>query len=282
MTVTKLVERVSFRDSDHTYHLNGKRIPSVTGILGNLSKPALVFWSANMAADAVAEHVRGLTFGPEMAYPDPDALADELHHLAKRAHIDRKNKAAAKGSAVHNAIEQFHANFYEATPPEDFEQLAAWTAFIEWWSTSGLTAVAVEQKVVDPDGRYAGRFDLLAKDDDDLLYVCDIKTSNGVYTESAMQNAAYAHALEAEGEHTVAGTKVLWLPAGATKLTCVERDREEWLLDYNAFDSLVGLHAYRKGMDAFHKDLNDAFKAEQAAAALAAEINDVEAAGFAG
>ena len=267
MTKTKLVERVSFRDSDHTYHLNGKRIPSVTGILGNLSKPALVFWSANMAADAVRDwfNANALAAGVDriggrFVELDEGSIED-VCYLAKRAHVDVKNRAAKKGSAVHNAIEQFHANFYEATPPVEPDELAAWTAFIEWWSTAGLTAVAVEQKVVDPDGRYAGRFDLLAMDEDEQLYVCDVKTSNGVYTESAMQNAAYAHALESENVHTVAGTKVLWLPAGATKITVVERDREEWLLDYAAFDALVTVHAYRKGMDAFHKDINDAHKA---------------------
>ncbi len=278
MTVTKLVERVSFRDSDHTYHLNGKRVPSVTGILGNLSKPALVFWSANEGAAAFQ------AWFDEHASTDPsdpavgrrvgmdEADAAEVFTLVKRAHIDRKNKAAAKGSAVHGAIEQFHLNFYDATAPTDVDELAAWTAFIEWWSTSGLTAVSVEQKVVDPEGRYAGRFDLLAKDEDDQHYVCDIKTSNGVYTESAMQNAAYAHALEAEGEITVAGTKVLWLPAGREKLTAVERDREEWLIDYEAFNALIGLHSYRKGMDAFHKELNDEFKVELAMAEMDAEV----------
>jgi hypothetical protein len=144
--------------------------------------------------------------------------------------------------------------------------LTAWNAFVDWWAEAGLTALLIEHKIVDVDGRYAGRFDLLAQDDDGDKYLCDIKTSNSVHMTSAMQNAAYAHALESEGEHTIAGTKVLWLPEGSEKMWIVERNRDEWLRDYAMFYKLLDLHIYRKEMDKFHKEINDAFQAEKAEA----------------
>jgi len=255
----KLVDRVSFRDSDHSYTLAGKKLPSVTTILGNLSKPALPWWAAKVGAQAVESRVLDLDLAviSDWKPSDVEAFATELFDLAQRAHIDIRNKAGKKGTAVHAAIDAYHTDFFTAAPPAEPDEQAAWTAFLEWWNTSGLTAVDTERKIVDSEGRYAGRLDLLAADNAGNMYVCDIKTSNRVYTEAIMQNAAYAHAIESEGDYTIRGTKVLHLPAGCTTITIVERDREEWLLDYRMFDGLVALHAYRKGMDAWVRTIND-------------------------
>lgn len=259
----KLVNRVSFRDSDHTYTLEGKRIPSVTGILDNLSKPALPWWAAKVGAQAVVEHLESQMHPVEYYGGNTVVTRSDLpdiFNIVQRAHIDIRNKAGKKGSAVHAAIDAFHTDFFTAEPPTEPDELAAWTAFLEWWNTSGLTALEVERKIVDPLGRYAGRLDLVAQDENSDIYICDVKTSNSVYTGAILQNAAYAHAYESEGEHLVSGTKVLWLPAGCTQLTVVERDRVEWLFDYQIFDSLITLHGYRKGMDAFMKTVNETHK----------------------
>ncbi len=276
MEATKLVERVSFRDSDHTYHLEGKRIPSVTGILGNLSKPALPWWAAKTGAEAIVE----LLTDRVQQWPQGDSehmasgafVAVEefptVFDTVQRAHINIRNKAGAKGTTVHGAIEQFHNEFFTMEPPDDPIQRQAFDAFTAWWAEAGLSVVETERKIVDPGGRYAGRLDLVARDADGGLHICDVKTSNGVYVEAVMQNAAYAAAYEAEGAvdgtdenlNQIVGTKVLWLPEGCTKLTVIERDREEWLLDYSIFDSLIDVHRYRVGMDAWMKEVNAANK----------------------
>lgn len=262
MPPNRLVERVSFRDSDHTYHLAGKKIPSVTTLLANLSKPGLVYWSANMGAAAAADHIRLVgEQGNRINTIDGFwQLADEVHDIAKRAHTIRKNTAAAKGNIVHAAIEQYHADFFNATPPDRQdapEAYAAWTAFIEWWKGAGLTLVSSERKIVDPDQRYAGRLDLLCEDGDERLFVCDVKTSGGIYPEHVLQNAAYAAAVEDELEREVSGTRVLWLPEGAEKLIVVERDEMEWRRDFEIFESLITLHAHRKGLDDWLKEVRD-------------------------
>jgi len=268
------VARVSYRDSDHSYHLDGKRIPSVTTLLGNLSKPGLVYWSANEGAKAAAEVVR--EWGRQFGYaesPDPshfEHMAVEVHDAAKYAHTIRKNKAAAKGNVVHAAIEQYHNDFFNATPPDaDTEPAAsaAWEAFLTWWGDAGLTCVATECTITDPAGRYAGRLDLLleglpaARQYDGVmnasLYVADIKTSNAPYAEHVLQNAGYAAAIEAQIGRPVAGTKVLWLPEGATTLTVIERDDAEWREDYRIFESLIDLHTHRKRLDAWLKEIKD-------------------------
>jgi len=255
---TPLVDRVSFRDSDHTYFLEGKRIPSVTTLLGNLSKPALPWWAAKMGAEAVRERILDLDLAAVEDWKPADqaAFADEAFTLAQRAHINIMQDAGKKGSAVHAAIEQFHTEFFTAEPPtDDPRALAAWEAFLAWWATAALTCVSTERMIVDPDGRYSGRLDLLLEDSASLWYVCDIKTSKGVWPEMILQNAGYAAAIEGETGREVAGTKILWLPEGATKLTVVERDREEWLQDFEIFERLIPIHSYRKALDKWLKDV---------------------------
>jgi hypothetical protein len=248
-TEQRLVERVTFRDSDHTYKLDGKKIPSVTTLLGNLSKPALPWWAAKMGAEAAVDFLDRRFDDEGMAFIGHHER-DEVFNLVQRAHMRKATDAAAKGSVVHNAIEQFHTNFFTAEPPEDDPRaLAAWNSFLEWWATAGLTCVSTERIIVDPDGRYSGRLDLLCEDAHSNWYVCDVKTSNGIYPEMILQNAGYASAIEGETGREVAGTKVLWLPEGAEKLTVVERDREEWQLDYTIFEALIPIHAHRKALD---------------------------------
>lgn len=258
-----LVERVSFRDSDHTYFLEGKRIPSVTTLLGNLSKPGLVWWSAKEGAAAVQARVLELGDEIESGLVNVEGFASELYELARTAHAKRKNKAAAKGNVVHAAIERYHSDFFNAAPPdEDTPARVAWDAFIEWFSGSGLRVVSTERKIVCPQGRYAGRLDLLLQDGElpiadhvPDLFVADIKTSNGVYSEMVLQNAGYADAIEHETGRQVAGTKVLWLPEGADKLIVIERDREEWKRDFEIFEALIDIHHHRNALDRWLKDV---------------------------
>lgn len=277
-----LVERVSFRDSDHSYHLDGRRLPSVTTILGNLSKPGLTWWAAKLGAEVAADYLRG-QMHHEDALHGPYAIVNEgdvahLSDLISTAHNKRLRSAGDKGNRVHAAIDQFQTDFWNAEPPDaELEPAAykAWCAFLEWWQGAGLTCVATERKIVDPEGRYAGRLDMLLEantgwDTAEIawgdgrtttvhpsLYVADVKTSGGIYPEHVYQNAGYAAAIEAEIGREVAGTKVLWLPEGAEKLIVIERDRAEWQRDFEIFASLIPVHSHRAGLDRWLREIKE-------------------------
>lgn len=268
MQTKHAVERLSFRDSDHTYYLEGKHIPSVTTILGNLSKPGLVWWSAKVGAEAVKEWweehaLINLVERLKVAQVDEEDI-ETLYNLARYQHSKKLQKAATKGSLVHNAVEQFHEDFFNAERPTDERAAIAFDAFVEWWSEHGFTMVSTERKIVGRNNDYAGRMDLLCRSEDGDLYVCDMKTSNGIYLESIVQNAAYADAVEAEMGEPIVGTKVLWLPEHLDKMIVVERDREEWQLDFKmCFEPLLQLHKYRVGMNAWTTEINKANKIEE-------------------
>ena len=272
MTTAAAVERLSFRDTDHTYYLDGKRVPSVTTILGNMSK-VLHFWSVRVGAEAMVEYLNTLvteTDGFDSWGRITAGNIETADTLVRTTHTKRKEKAATKGSVVHDAIQAYHEDYYSAEAPEDPAAAAAWHAFVSWWADSGLTCVSVERKIVGTtfsDKTYAGRLDLLAQDANGLLYVCDAKTSNGIYDTHIVQNAAYAHAIEQETGQQVAGTKVLWLPEHLDKMIVVERDRTEWQDDYAIiFEPLVDLHHRRKALSSWTKEIGDANKTDEVSA----------------
>lgn len=236
---------ITFDPDNHQYRYKARKIPSVTGITGNLSKDALTYWAANQGAEAFQRQVdEWLAFDGTVILDD--ARVDELYSLIRNAHREVKNTAAAKGNAIHAAIEQYHTDFFTAERPDDPEQAAAWDAFIAWWRESPYSCVATEVMVNGFDGEYSGRFDLLIENDiTNDFYVVDIKTGNGTYEDHLAQLAGYAAALEHDG-YLIAGTKIVWLPSGCTRAVIVERNHAEWRSDWEAFEHLLRVHQWRK------------------------------------
>lgn len=105
-------------------------------------------------------------------------------------------KAADKGTAVHDAIENFVKFGIEDINPE---YKPYYDAFMSWWQEKRPIVVGSEIRVYHKLLGYAGTIDLLCYIDD-LLTLIDFKTT---YTVSDMscgvQLEAYAKALESHG-----------------------------------------------------------------------------------
>lgn len=71
--------------------------------------------------------------------------------------------------------------------------------------------IDVETYVYDEEYGYGGQFDLLYEDADGNTVLADVKTSSGVRFDHKLQSAAYKHALESQGEHTVDRCEILRL-----------------------------------------------------------------------
>ncbi len=276
-------QRIEYRDSDHSYRLrntcvscigvgrvpgaregttkqcgkcNGEgvrfeRVPSVTTILAELNKPALVGWAAKMGAEAararLVQEASDLgAYEHTMTVDLMLAIADEVHELALNAHRDVKDESADIGTAVHDWIEQY-VSLREGVPlPEDPDVRPACEAFIDWWLEAGYTIEATERIVVDTRARYAGRFDLIVRDRRGLLYVLDIKTSNSIYLEHVLQCAAYATALRQETGESVAGTLVVWCHKDGRPVRTVARTPRQYRSDFRVFAALLGVYEHRK------------------------------------
>lgn len=174
------------RDANHIYRWNGSDpLPSVTTIVGVLDKSGpLVGWAKREVANA---SIRNL---------------DTLATMVKTAGIDsaarwlatipgyQRDTAANLGSDVHALAEAISKGQDVLIPEEVAPFLAAFQAWRNEWSPRYLAA---EEMVCSLKHGYAGTLDAIVEIAGETWLV-DYKTSKGVYPETALQLAAYAHA----------------------------------------------------------------------------------------
>lgn len=177
---------LTFNEATHRYRLDGKAVPSVTGLIkGGLPKDALVYWSAKAVAEYVAdnpdgiEHLRNMGRGPMI-----DAL--------KRLPWERRDQAGIRGTDVHDIAERI-VNGSEVDVPEHLVgHVESCLAFMDDWQ---IKPVLVEAVVGSRTAQYAGKLDLVADHARGPRAIFDYKTTaSGIYKETAFQNAAYAFA----------------------------------------------------------------------------------------
>jgi hypothetical protein len=166
---------LTFEPIKHVYKLNGKRLTSVTTVLGaGIAKPQLVDWAARTAA--------------QFAVDNPGAPYETI----AKAHKELRDTAAIRGTAVHNLAEDLiHGRTIEVP-----EELAPYIdGYLTFLDTFQVTPLLTEKTILLRDLGVAGRFDLIGTSphlNNGQPFIADIKTSSGVYRETAAQMAAYA------------------------------------------------------------------------------------------
>lgn len=147
------------------YWVGGKRVPSVTTVLGNCKiggVDPLLAWANRMGLEGID-------------------------------YRDARGKAADAGTAAHDMIEAY-VKGYEFNPePYTYESLdtakPCFDAFQEWASQTNLKVVQSEVSLTSERYGYGGTFDALAVNGQ--LVIGDWKTSSGVYPDMIIQLAAY-------------------------------------------------------------------------------------------
>ena len=234
---------LAFDEEKHAYRVDGATVPSVTGVLNTIAKPALVPWAAKCAADLIAAELK-----PGVALDEVQIR--ELAQRAKNAHRDQARKAAGIGSDVHVWAERF-ARGENPPAPINAQIRAGVDAFISWTKAHDVKAVFVERKCFSRRHRYAGTVDLVAYIDG-VAAVADFKTSSGIWDEYALQLAAYQQALLEEG--------------------VVDDDTDRWII---RFDKNLGtFEAVKLARDDYERDA----RGFRAALALYRTLNEMKAA----
>lgn len=171
-----------FNEGNHSYRLDGKPVPGVTTLIkGGLPNDSLMFWSARTVAEWVA---------------DNPAVTEQMEQLGGRGPLvaflkavpwQKRDDAGVRGTAVHALAEEIvHGREVEVP-----EHLAAHVqGYVDWLDKWQLEPVLTERSVGHRRHWYAGRFDLVG-DIAGVRWLLDIKTSKGVYAETALQCAAY-------------------------------------------------------------------------------------------
>ena len=182
------IEQVTTLNGGRYYEWKGEQFRSVTTILGIINKPGLLPWVAGQVAQkAIDSHT-------VLGHMINDGDIDDALRLLKSARYTSRDKAADRGTAVHEAAEAIATG-----APFSFDDYAEEThgyirAFQNWCNDKNPEFVAVEVMLASRKGRYAGTVDLRVKSPGGYLATIDIKTSKNIYPDTALQVAAYNNA----------------------------------------------------------------------------------------
>lgn len=175
------------RNDAHEYYLDGEGpIPSVTRVLKVVDKSGpLVGWAKRITAEAAVRNAEMLRQMVEMS--GEQASIDWLKKLADH----KRDKAALVGTAIHAHAEAVARG--QAVELTDEEHPYVDTYVRDFLAPFQPKFLAVEEMVCSTTHDYAGTFDAIAILEGEV-WMLDLKTSTGIYAETALQLAAYANA----------------------------------------------------------------------------------------
>jgi hypothetical protein len=175
-----------FKPKNHAYFLDGQRVPGVTTLISKgLPKPALMYWSAKMVAEWVADH-------PDLA-EQMAAAGGRSPFVAflKQVPWEKRDTAAVKGTDVHDLAEKLAHGQSVEVPEHLTGYVEAAVAFLDEW---GFQPTLTERPCASRKWRHAGKFDAIGTINNGQTVLIDWKTSaSGIYGETALQLAGYAH-----------------------------------------------------------------------------------------
>ncbi len=164
-----------------------QRFSGVTGCLSIINKPALIPWAKK---EALAHVELALIKQMNKPVKITTKWISDLIVEAKKRPDKIKDDAAETGTDIHAIIDKLiHGE--TVSYPEAYAPAVA--AFQEWWKNSGIELVLGDTKVASLIHKYGGSLDALGRRNGQYI-ILDWKTSNGIYSEYALQVAAYAQA----------------------------------------------------------------------------------------
>lgn len=218
---------------------DGTKLPSVTNILGVISKPALIKWSADTERALVLEAAANLYLDihgtPEMSRV---AFITTLQARLGKERAGQKlmNAASEIGSQIHAMIEwDLRCKMLEqpgASPHVSDKAMWGYMAWQDWAKSVKLRPIHIEQAVWSRTYGYAGTLDLLAEVNG-VETVLDWKSGKAVYMESHLQNAAYRHAIREMGHAEPKQGLIVRVPKNETdpEFEVIEANDEKESLD---------------------------------------------------
>lgn len=254
-----------FTHSGHRYKMSQKPGPigpenkfaPVTGVTtligGGVPKPALVRWAPRVVAEWVTDPANRERLD-ELLAGDPAAAIRELKELPTK----ERDAAGIRGTAVHALAEELHRTGEAPDVPEDL--LGFVEGYVQFLDDFQITPVLMERPCGNRRDWWAGTFDLLCTSPllaDGHLVQIDIKTSKGVYGETALQTGAYSKAefyVDADGHEQpmpeVHATYVAHVREDGTKLYALAPDRAAIERHYQLFLAAAFTHKTQKERDA--------------------------------
>lgn len=237
------------------YLLNGKSVTGVTTILGVVAKPQVTEWAIKLAYEDCLDKDRY----------EIERILENKDWASKRV----SGEAMEIGTQAHAWVEEYAKAHIKCKPipalPDDKDLHQILQPFVDWCNgrkpvtlkknsydknsiniapTNHVKFLESEMSAVNKKYFYAGSFDLLLEIDG-KKFMCDFKTSSGIYGDSYFhQCAAYWGAWNSMGyDHDIVGAIVI---RSGKKGNDFEVDaRYDFDKHYKAF--LAALVIYKKG-----------------------------------
>lgn len=159
---------------------DGTRVPSVTTILGELSKPALIHWAWDLG-------MKGINY---KTYTDALAKVGTLTHAMILADLRGENPEDLA------ADDEAAAIIRDKSTVELAEN--CFISYLSWKGQHDIKPIALEIPLVSETYKYGGRADFLGWVDG-RLNVVDFKTGKHIYPEHFIQLAGYVPLLIENG-----------------------------------------------------------------------------------
>lgn len=238
--------KLEFDSFRHRYTDDQGKVTSVTTALSIINKPALVNWAANMAVEYIAEQIE-----PGKSYDE--LQLDAIWEGGKRAHYQKKISAAGLGTFVHKWIERYIKGEDPEMPVNEGLQLSV-NQFLEWVKKHDVKFLCSEQPIYSKKFRYTGTLDFICFIDG-KMYIGDLKTTSGIYSEMWIQTSAYRKARTEEfPKEKYAGQIIIRVGKDGEFEPAVMRDDTTYRRMFVGFLAALKLHTTMETLKEFRPE----------------------------
>lgn len=205
----------SFDKKTHKYLIDGKPATGVTTIIGVLAKPALIGWSARMAAEYIDGFINEAAIHADWEIILKDGTWAKIVEEAKSAHTKKKEAAGEHGTDTHALVEEYITTCLvsrDGQPTNSGDDDSPIRKFIDWSLENVYHFLFSERQMYNKNLFIAGTADFAYIGKDEKKYMADFKTSSGIYgIDYYLQVAAYRFLAESEGDTPYDGSTIVRL-----------------------------------------------------------------------
>lgn len=177
---------ITFNSESHKYIKDNEYIVGMSTILGKLASPRLEDWKINNMVNAIKK---------EMERNDIPLDKIESIVISAKANAQKQGDNILNiGSMVHKYCEMWLKN-EKFTEPSDPVVKGCFDKFKRFWTKHKLKVIESE-KILYSERGFCGTLDLVAKDQQNNLWLIDIKTSKGIFINMVHQLHGYKLAYE--------------------------------------------------------------------------------------
>ena len=151
---------------------DGKRVPSVTTVLGVMAKPQLVYWANKIGLEGIKVN----------EYVDDKAVIGTLAHYMAECDV--------------NGVTPNYQSEVEYSDEQIEQAKVCFDKYLEWKSYQDeFEPMFSEIPLVSEEHQYSGTFDLIAKLNGKVTLI-DFKTCSAIHDEALIQTVAYKEMIE--------------------------------------------------------------------------------------